>query len=39
MGRPADSSSINDQSLTVLDNRTGKTYTIPYVPRGDFREG
>ncbi|KAH9972808.1 peroxysomal citrate synthase [Lactifluus volemus] len=29
MGRPAGNSSVNNESLTVLDNRTGKTYTIP----------
>ena len=31
MGRPADSTSTTDESLTVRDNRTGKTYTLPYV--------
>jgi citrate synthase len=30
MGRPADSNAA-DESLTVRDNRTGKTYNIPYV--------
>ncbi|KAI0264480.1 peroxysomal citrate synthase [Gloeopeniophorella convolvens] len=30
MGRPADNSSApSDESLTVRDNRTGKTYTVP----------
>ncbi|KAI9512062.1 peroxysomal citrate synthase [Russula earlei] len=29
MGRPADSNGTNDETLTVRDNRTGKTYTIP----------
>jgi hypothetical protein len=31
MGRPADSYATADDSLTVRDNRTGKTYIIPYV--------
>ncbi len=31
MGRPADSNSTTDESLTVRDNRTGKTYNVPYV--------
>jgi hypothetical protein len=33
MGRPADGNATADesQSLTVRDNRTGKTYNIPYV--------
>lgn len=31
MGRPADSNSTTDESLTVHDNRTGKTYNVPYV--------
>jgi hypothetical protein len=31
MGRLADSSGATDESLTVRDNRTGKTYTLPYV--------
>jgi hypothetical protein len=31
MGRPA-----ADESLTVRDNRTGKTYNIPYVAIGVF---
>ncbi|KAF8501691.1 peroxysomal citrate synthase [Russula emetica] len=29
MGRPADSNSTTDESLTVRDNRTGKTYNVP----------
>jgi len=29
MGRPADTNGAIDDSLTVRDNRTGKTYTIP----------
>ncbi|KAH9002916.1 peroxysomal citrate synthase [Lactarius hatsudake] len=29
MGRPADNNSVVDESLTVRDNRTGKTYSIP----------
>ncbi|KAF8269541.1 hypothetical protein EI94DRAFT_1898649 [Lactarius quietus] len=29
MGRPADNKGVVDESLTVHDNRTGKTYTIP----------
>ncbi|KAH9959592.1 peroxysomal citrate synthase [Russula dissimulans] len=29
MGRPADTKGVTDDSLTVCDNRTGKTYTIP----------
>ncbi|KAI0038543.1 peroxysomal citrate synthase [Auriscalpium vulgare] len=29
MGQPADSSSSQSDSLTVRDNRTGKTYTVP----------
>ncbi|KAH9986226.1 peroxysomal citrate synthase [Russula vinacea] len=29
MGRPADSNRTADESLTVHDNRTGKTYTVP----------
>jgi citrate synthase len=31
MGRPADSNAISDETLTIRDNRTGKTYNIPYV--------
>ena len=31
MGRPADSNTTADDSLTVRDNRTGKTYNVPYV--------
>jgi len=33
MGRPADGNATADESqtLTVRDNRTGKTYNIPYV--------
>jgi hypothetical protein len=31
MGRPADSNTTTDESLTVRDNRTGKTYNVPYV--------
>ncbi|KAI0279723.1 peroxysomal citrate synthase [Russula aff. rugulosa BPL654] len=29
MGRPADSNTTTDESLTVRDNRTGKTYNVP----------
>ncbi|KAH9178254.1 peroxysomal citrate synthase [Lactarius sanguifluus] len=29
MGRPADNNGVVDESLTVRDNRTGKTYSIP----------
>ncbi|KAI9440031.1 peroxysomal citrate synthase [Lactarius indigo] len=29
MGRPADINGVVDESLTVRDNRTGKTYSIP----------
>jgi len=29
MGRPTDSNATTDESLTVRDNRTGKTYTVP----------
>jgi hypothetical protein len=31
MGRPADSNGTADESLTIRDNRTGKTYNVPYV--------
>ena len=31
MGRPADLNSGIDESLTVRDNRTGKSYNVPYV--------
>jgi hypothetical protein len=31
MGNPVESSSSANESLTVRDNRTGKTYTIPCV--------
>ena len=31
MGRPAESNAALDESLTVRDNRTGKSYNIPYV--------
>ena len=31
MGRPADSNGTTDESLTVRDDRTGKTYNVPYV--------
>lgn len=31
MGRPVDDNTITDESLTVRDNRTGRTYTVPYV--------
>jgi hypothetical protein len=37
MGRPAESNVAADESLTVRDNRTGKTYNIPYVAIGAFR--
>jgi hypothetical protein len=37
MGRPAESNAAADESLTVRDNRTGKTYNIPYVAIGAFR--
>jgi len=39
MGRPADPKGVTDESLTVRDNRTGKTYTIPYVTLGIFLQG
>ena len=31
MGRPADSNTTTDESLTVRDNRTGKKYNVPCV--------
>ena len=31
MGRPADTNSAIDESLTVRDNRTGKAYNVLYV--------